>query len=562
MNKKKRIALPFLLIVGFSIIVMLAVFIAQYHSQNGIRQLQNGNAQALIAVEIDNLLDDIINEIYIIEEETKTSVSSVNKDTYQQIEKALEKLKKENDFIEQLQINDDSSKQIIQQLHSLVIQKMEPLGLLQPGISPSMKTNIFNKITSDQSRQLTDSIYVTALKIQQALEKNLQNTFIKNKSLSARVLSFSNILGILSIASIAILASIIIHRLVQNTELIKALENAKIQAEKVSDIKEQFLANMSHEIRTPVNSVLGFTNLLQETKLNEQQEQFVSLIKTSGQNLLGIINDILDISKIESGLFQFDRNPFNLRELCYSIEMLFYHQLLEKELLFECVIHEDVPEIIIGDKERLTQIFINLLSNAIKFTNEGEIKIYVELINKKENSTRIQFIVKDTGIGIKPDKLDSIFERFEQAEAGTTRNYGGTGLGLSIVKNLVTLQGGSILAKSVYGQGTSFTFEIEFGLEKAGYSEYKPALPNRFSPTGEIKLLNGIKVLAAEDNKMNQKLLDYYLKKWGVDVEYAETGNQCIEKFTNHSFDMVLMDIQMPEMDGYKWSRLGRLYVP
>ncbi|MEO7044722.1 MAG: histidine kinase dimerization/phospho-acceptor domain-containing protein, partial [Ferruginibacter sp.] len=368
MSKKKTTVLPFLLIVSFSIIVMLAVVIAQYHSQKGIRQLENGNAQALIAFQVDNLLDEIINQIYIIEEEAKVSVTSGNRSQYDKIKQDLQKLERENEAIEELNILDTSSKKEIQSLSLLIEKKVAPFKELQYTSADTIKKNILAQISSEPSKQLTDSIYVTALKIQIELEKNLQNTFAKNEVLSVTVLSFSRILGFISIAAIAILASIIIRRLMQNYKLIKALEAAKLHAEKLSDIKEQFLANMSHEIRTPVNSVLGFTALLEKTDMKDNQVQFVNLIKTAGENLLNVINDILDISKIESGMFHFDKGPFDLREICYSVEMMFYHRLAEQQLLFECNINEDVPEVITGDKDRLTQILINLINNAIKFT--------------------------------------------------------------------------------------------------------------------------------------------------------------------------------------------------
>lgn len=550
MNKKTT-PLPFVLIVGFSMIVMLTVVIAQYHSQNGILQLKNGNAQALITFQVDNLLDEIINEIYVVEEEAKKLAVSGNKEQYNNIEQTIKKLQKENENIEQLNMPDDTSKKIIHNLTSLVTKKIEPLKSLQFNSPDTEKNNILAWLTSVQAKQLTDSIYVTALKIKIDLESNLQNTIIKNETLTITVLSFSRILGFISIAAIAILASIIISRLVQYFKLIKALENAKIQAEKLSDIKEQFLANMSHEIRTPVNSVLGFTNLLEKTAMKEDQVQFVGLIKTAGKNLLNIINDILDISKIESGMLHFDKNAFNLQELCYSVEMMFYHQFAEQQLFFDCVINDTVPKLIVGDKERLMQIFTNLVNNAIKFTKYGEITITISLLSKTDKTARLNFSVKDTGIGIMPDKLESIFERFEQAEASTTRNYGGTGLGLSIVKNLVNMQGGSITAKSDYGHGAEFIFEIEFGIgkEEEFYNNDKPTFVAVMS---RHKSLHGIKVLAAEDNKMNQKLLAYIFEEWEITYEFAETGKQCLEKLTTANFDLVLMDIQMPEMDGYE----------
>jgi signal transduction histidine kinase/DNA-binding NarL/FixJ family response regulator len=552
MIKKKTTPLPFLLIVGFSLVVMVAILVAQYQSQKSIQQLKNGNALAVTTFKVDNLMGNIINEIYIIEDDTKKLIISGNAEQYRIIQDALQKLQKENALIENLSVSRDSSRKIINSLTAMVKRKIAPFIALQNFASPEEKSKLLAQLSSPQSKLLTDSIYFTALNFQLQLENDLQKTIVENESLSVKVLSLARILGFISIAAIAILASIIIRRLLQNYELIKALNSAKLQAEKQSTIKEQFLANMSHEIRTPVNSVIGFTNLLQKTQLKEEQLQFVGLIKTAGQNLLNIINDILDISKIESGMLTIDKTPFNVRELCYSVEMMFYHLVKEKNLSLKSVITGNIPDLIIVDKERLSQVLTNLVSNAIKFTKEGGIVINLEMIKSTGKTARLRFSVTDTGIGIMPDKLDVIFDRFEQAEASTNRNYGGTGLGLSIVKNLVNMQGGSIWAISEYGKGATFIFEMEFEI---GEADLQPQLKINFShdiPTAkENTTLRGIKLLVAEDNKMNQLLLKYIFEQWQLDFDFAETGNEAVEMVEKNNYDIVLMDIQMPGMDGY-----------
>lgn len=326
------------------------------------------------------------------------------------------------------------------------------------------------------------------------------------------------------------------------------LKKARQQAIESANVKEQFLANMSHEIRTPINSVIGFTNLLQKTRLAEEQQQFVNLIQSASENLLAIINDILDISKIEAGMLRIEKNPFSIRGLCSSIETMFYHKAREKNLSFSLYIQENIPDTLNGDAVRLTQILVNLISNAIKFTQKGGIFINITTHSQNQNLVRLQFSVKDSGIGILPNKLETIFERFQQGETDTTRKYGGTGLGLSIVRNLVQLQGGHIRVDSEPGKGTEFIFDIEYSLVTMG-----EALPASVADKTEISAgaFPDARVLVVEDNAMNQLLIKFTFQSWKVNYELADNGTKAIEWLQRAAFHLVLLDIQMPLMDGY-----------
>ncbi|AXY75713.1 response regulator [Paraflavitalea soli] len=327
------------------------------------------------------------------------------------------------------------------------------------------------------------------------------------------------------------------------------LKDAKRQADESAHVKEQFLANMSHEIRTPINAVIGFTNLLQKTSLTQEQEQFVHLVQSASESLLTIINDILDISKIEAGMLRIEKSPFSLRGLCSSLETMFQHKVQEKNLSLSIYIQEKIPDTLTGDAVRLTQVLVNLISNAIKFTQEGGISIVIIPIHETDTSIRLRFSVKDSGIGISPDKLDSIFDRFEQGETNTTRKYGGTGLGLSIVRNLIHLQEGSISVKSETGNGTEFLFELEYEILPMTDSEKnRHHLEVAESGNG---LFEGVKILAVEDNQMNQLLMKHTFHSWNLHFELAENGQQAIDKLQREKYDLVLLDIQMPIMDGY-----------
>jgi PAS domain S-box-containing protein len=339
-----------------------------------------------------------------------------------------------------------------------------------------------------------------------------------------------------------------IYDITEQQKVETALKEARQEAIESANVKEQFLANMSHEIRTPINSVIGFTNLIQKTNLSEEQQQFVNLIQSASENLLTIINDILDISKIEAGMLRIEKNPFSLRGLCNSIETMFYHKAREKNLSFSLYIQDNIPDTLTGDAVRLTQIMVNLISNAIKFTQKGGIAINITANTQTNDYTRLRFSVKDSGIGIPTDKLDSIFERFEQGETDTTRKYGGTGLGLSIVRNLVQLQGGHISVDSDPGKGTEFIFDIEYSLVPIG-----EAMSASFSDKTEISAgaFPDARVLVVEDNAMNQLLIKFTFQSWKVNFELADNGSKAIEWLQRENFHLVLLDIQMPLMDGY-----------
>jgi PAS domain S-box-containing protein len=334
------------------------------------------------------------------------------------------------------------------------------------------------------------------------------------------------------------------------------LKEAKRDADESALVKEQFLANMSHEIRTPINSVIGFTNLLQKTSLSSEQQQFVHLIQSASESLLTIINDILDISKIEAGMLRIEKSPFSLRGLCSSLETMFQHRVKEKSLSFTIHIQDHIPDTLTGDAVRLTQILVNLISNAIKFTQEGGISIVIIPVKETETSVRLRFSVKDSGIGIPEDKLDSVFERFEQGETNTTRKYGGTGLGLSIVRNLIHLQHGNIAVKSEMGHGTEFLFELEY--EILPMTDAHKNMQHADLHENGNGLFEGVRILVVEDNQMNQLLMKHTFQNWNLNFDLAENGQQAVDKLNRDKFDLVLLDIQMPVMDGYATAKTIR----
>ncbi|MBY0426927.1 MAG: PAS domain S-box protein [Cytophagales bacterium] len=335
----------------------------------------------------------------------------------------------------------------------------------------------------------------------------------------------------------------ITSRKVEEMELVKA----KKQAEASSIAKEQFLSTMSHEIRTPMNAVIGMTQLLMNKEPKEEQIEYLNAIKYSADNLLGLINNILDFSKIESGKVSLESTEFDIYDLVQKIHNIFRYQADEKGLMFTMHLEKNVERYLKGDTIRLNQILTNLVGNALKFTESGQVSILIKQSGSVGEKLNIVFEVADTGIGIPAEKVDSIFERFTQANSDTTRKYGGTGLGLTITKLLVELLGGTIRVKSQVHEGTTFIVEIPF----------LPAQKDKVITT-KLKAkemegqLSGKKVLLVEDNNLNQLIASEFMKNWGLEVVLAENGLEALDQLRkDDQIDLVLMDLQMPQMDGY-----------
>lgn len=379
--------------------------------------------------------------------------------------------------------------------------------------------------------------------------KNLE-TLVHNKRGEKLWLSTSMVVLKLDKEICVLAVSIdITERKKMEQELIKA----KQIAEEAVILKEAFLANMSHEIRTPMNAIIGFTDLLLKRNLASKEKDYVQTIKNSGENLLRIINDILDVSKINSGMMEFEAQAISLTDLFSSLNIMLLQKAKEKnlELIFEY--NKDLPDSILGDPTRLTQIILNLVSNAIKFTKKGGVYVSANIVKEEGDVYLIEFSVRDTGIGVPEDKLQSIFERFSQAESHTTRNYGGTGLGLSIAKQLVTLQGGTIKVESKVGTGSVFTFTLPF--KKTSMVQQEQQAHYNDSDIFELSKLN---ILLVEDNAINVKFLKSLFSEYNIKSVIAENGKQAVEQVKNNDFDLILMDIEMPEMNGFEATSIIR----
>ncbi|MFO7761721.1 MAG: ATP-binding protein [Thermodesulfobacteriota bacterium] len=324
------------------------------------------------------------------------------------------------------------------------------------------------------------------------------------------------------------------------------LRETNRRLEEISRLKSDFLANITHELRTPMNAIIGFAELLKETGLDKEQTEYTRTITQSARSLLALINDILDLVKVEAGKLELEKIPFGLPELISNVADMFRVEAREKGLDIRCKVGDRVPERVLGGFNRLRQVLVNLTGNAIKFTEKGYVALQIDYAGEREGRSLVRFMVVDTGLGIARDRIYDVFDKFTQADSSTTREYGGTGLGLSICQQLVDLMGGNIFVSSEPGKGSIFCFVIPF--ESAGSEERRGVMPEieiQQEQTGP-----GGRVLIVEDNAVNQRLARIIVEGLGYEVEVAADGLEALDILKQQVFDIVFMDAHMPNMDG------------
>ena len=534
-------------VVAAFITGLLLLVVVQYNSSANINQLITGNAQLLKEIRTTNRLREIERDIVWVESRIRGAIAT---DDISHIEGVDAKINEVKNYLDSLRTgnSDPNVQRYIERLRVLAINKLENKNEMLNDYQDSGKMDDTSIISNPSARSVSNEISTLTRKIYDSRQKmTLQlSRSVEESGKRARLL------GGLMIALIMISGSLwlwfIISRIRKQNHLIEQLDIADKKTREAAAVKENFLANMSHEIRTPLNAILGFTNLLKQRKMDKEPEEFVAAIQKSGESLLTIINDILDLSKIEAGMMRIESTPFSVRGLFDSVKTLFGEKAIEKRLALQLQIGEDVPDTLIGDATRLTQILVNLIGNAIKFTSEGKIGIRISNGGIQQNTIALQIAISDTGIGIEKDKLSGIFGRFQQAEASTTRNYGGTGLGLSIVKDLLDLQQGQIDVDSKIGQGTTFTITIPYQISVEQFTNSSHA---NLSFLSEAPVEIG-KLLVVDDNEMNQSLMNHLLQSWNLEHDIAGNASEALQLLATNDYGLVLMDIQMPGMDGYE----------
>jgi len=536
-----------LYLFGVFIITIILIVYLQYNSNRNIHKLISGNEALIKEFQIIGETQKLQTNMLYIESEIHRAVIGQDSSYLEGIRD-----KERNARIRLLNLipllTTDSTKRLVQKLDSLIEEKLAFGNNVIDALFTKGQSTAEEMYKSRKGKNAMGEI-VNVIDLLTIPRQRYLTQLAVNADKSGRNAKEWGII----LAIIAALASIftfwyITNRIKHQQQLFDQLNESEKKVRQAGIMKENFMANMSHEIRTPMNAILGFTNLLLKESLNEKSKTFVNSIQNSGESLLAIINDILDFSKVEAGMMRIESNPFSLRGLLHSVETMFSARIQLKGLRLTADVEKLIPDVLKGDAVRLTQIIVNLVNNSIKFTNNGDIKISVTTVKKEGDSINISFSVKDTGIGIPSDKIDSIFERFRQGDDDTTRKYGGTGLGLSIVKQLVELQNGTIRVSSVQNEGTEFVFTIPYIVSKE-LSE-----PGNFKTLANDEIhfnKSNVKILVAEDNVMNQSLMKHLLEDWNLDFDIVNNGEEAIEALKQKKYSLVLMDIQMPQMDGY-----------
>jgi signal transduction histidine kinase/CheY-like chemotaxis protein len=539
----------YVLLATFFAAVFLIVFL-QFNSNRSINQLITGNENLLNELGLKNNLQQLQTGIVTLENKVRGTVIEGPKIDSNHLQEEIDDIQTLLTGLKQLE-NDNAITSSISELGRLVNSKIAFNKTVLDSFSEKGKTVAEKLINTQLGKRMTDSIHAICSKIDDihqakvtALIKEADNNGNKARILGTIIAIIAAITSFFTFAYVA-------YKVRQQQFLIRKLNDSEKKVREAAQVKEKFMSNMSHEIRTPMNAILGFTNLLQRESLNTKAQEYVQTIQKSGDNLLTIVNDILDLSKIEAGMLRIETAPFSIRGLLHSVETMFRSKADEKQLKLTAKVGDDMPDTLEGDAVRLTQILVNLVGNAVKFTNAGNVSILVQNngINKDMIDTGI--VVRDTGIGIEREKLSAVFDRFQQAEDSVTRKYGGTGLGLSIVKDLVALQKGTIDAASEPGKGSVFTLNIPYKIASRQTETRKPTGTSASEEPG----FPNIHILVAEDNEINQTLLKNLFSYWNLRYELAQNGKEAIEKLEHGKFDLLLMDIQMPEVDGYTATR-------
>ena len=539
--------------IGFALILLILIGV-QYSLNKSINSVISSQEELVVSTKLSTEIESIKSSVCFFESKIKGYVLTGNDSLLENNEKYLNNIVLKFRNLKKLAPNQEQ----IASLDTLVVLLNREIQfadevIFQYNLNPKKAVKL---IKTGGGRMLMSRIISEFENIHNIEEEKFDKIIIKNKQDSDRVKQMDASAYVLAFLLILVCVGVLSSDINKRQKLEKQLVITQKKAEDAAIIKEQFMANMSHEIRTPMNAIIGFTNRLSKTQLDGEQKEYVLAVQSSGENLLTIVNDILDFSKIEAGMVRIEQIPFNLPATLTAVNTLFSSEAKEKKIQLQFHVSEHIPELVIGDPTRLTQILVNLLGNAIKFTTEGNIDVIATVLKEEEESTTFEFKVQDTGIGIPLDKIDDIFERFTQAKSDTSRIYGGTGLGLSIVKKLVELQNGTIHVESNKGKGSVFTVTIPYKKTKIPTTIADPKLvpEKKYSPDRK----NKIKILVVEDNLLNQKLAGFILADWGFDFDICANGKLAIEQLKNNKYSLILMDIQMPEMNGYETTEFIR----
>lgn len=536
--------------LGFFLALIL-IFVIHIFSSTSIRHLLASDEKVMFNFELDNHLEDLDHELISLESNLRSYIISNASGLLGDLGSNLAGAREKLDLIMAMSGDLPEVPGGIGRLHELIEKKISFSEAVLDSFSRSGEEAAIQLINTRQGLRLRDSIIRITSELRQLERQNITQTIAINRN-EAQEVSQIDYLSTLLATGIVLLALFYFLRSIEYRRATQMkLEEARLEAEHSARIKEQFVANMSHEIRTPLHAVISFSEMLTDTGLNQKQQELAEGIQLSGENLLTIVNDILDFSKLDAGMVQLEKIPFQIEQSWEHLEKIFGAKARTKGLQLSFNDFPSKPPLLLGDPARLHQIMINLISNALKFTKDGGVQVWGHLHQTAPDRRLLEVKVVDSGIGIEPDQLNTIFERFQQGEAAISRRFGGTGLGLAIVKQLVELQGGSISCHSQIGQGSTFTVRIPYPLANS------VASPNSGADdkTQEKSRPQFHRILLAEDNSLNRRIMALLFQEWDFTFDLAKDGKEAIQLSGTFQYDLIFLDIHMPEADGYSVAR-------
>ncbi len=548
----KKPSFFFIWLMLLAVGLMIIITATQYVTKKSQVALEEGNKEAAIAFSLNNRLEELANLSFSLENRL-TSKKKIDTKYFSGIKDSLTQLGY-NTSVLQNTLNGKSQFAEFKKLSFFINEQIRVSFKLLDDKELTKLGNASKYADSLSNFHLADSVYLNAIVFQKQLEKLLSKNFVSNNASATNLTRLNFLLAIVSLLAILLLVTIIIKRQRKQLQLIKDLNESREAALQSGAVKDRFLANMSHEIRTPLNALKGFSEMLIQTDLNTKQQKYTSIINSASDNLLAIVNDILDFSKIESDTIIIKQHPFNIENLMNEMQNMFEYLAIQKKLTLHVENSASIKTDLIGDIARLKQVLINLVGNAIKFTDKGFVKISIKTIEETAENVMLLFAISDTGSGIPSDKIDTIFERFEQVDNSFSRRQGGTGLGLAISKRLITLMNGTVVVESEINNGSIFSVTLPFKKSTEKVVAKKTTVQiEKISISFTDK-----KILVVEDNYMNRLLLQSIFDKYDIVPLIAENGLKAMEAVEKNKIDVILMDVQMPEMDGIEATELIR----
>lgn len=528
-------------LLAFGVLVFL-----NYKSYTSTKYLIENNDELVEELELSSNIQFFQTHLVLMDNAVSRVINDRSKESIDEIEREVKIIKLSSNYLQAMYYQ-HKQEAIYQEFDRYLSKKLDLCQRIidafkkQDKISPNIIIEI--KASAEWNDIINDQLY----QLEEITEKKVREKSEEIKTTERNTQRLNVILIVISTLLIALALIYIFNKIKRQQVLITELEQAKMKEIKLHKIKDDFIANMSHEIRTPLNVILGFTSLMEREKLTARLSEMVQTLKNAGGQLMFIVNQILDVAKMEEGKLELDTKSFQLKQLVQILDSSYRKMIEDKGLELE--IHSNINEdyTAVGDQVKLIQIGSNLLSNAQKFASKGRITLQLNL-HQEETQSLLEIIVSDTGIGIEAAKISTIFDRFEQADNNITRNYGGTGLGLAIVKQLVDIMNGKIELDSKLGLGSTFKVTIPIQIEK------NAVIGQTIAPSSD-EIIRGTNILVIEDNSLNTKLIQNWLEPLGLNTTYTLSAIEALDILKNQVFDIILLDIQMPGMDGYTCAR-------